>query len=169
MTSPTHAVLVLALGAAIMRGRYGGFVVGVGAVCAVMPDVDLLAPIFGGTRAFHRTLTHAIPFAGLLAVVAAGAGWRHRRRAGDVLRIGIWIGLATISHAMLDMLTTYPMGIALWSPLSPSRYGLPWQPIKSVSEEFVWVFLPSVTLFVLAWRCRSNWQTECDWELGTRN
>lgn len=152
MTSPTHAVMVLAVGAMVMRRRYGGSVVAVGAVCAVVPDLDLLAPIFGGTRAFHRTLTHAIPFAGLLAGCAAGAGWRHRRRAGDALSIGIWIGVATISHAVLDMLTTYPMGIALWSPLSASRYGLPWQPIKSVSEEFVWVFLPSVTLFLLAWR-----------------
>jgi inner membrane protein len=154
MTSPTHAVMVLALGAATMRRRYGGPVVAVGAVCAVIPDLDLLAPIFGGTRAFHRTLTHGIPFAGLLAVVAAGAGWRYRRRASDGLSIGIWIGLATISHAILDMLTTYPMGVALLSPLAAARYVLPWQPIESVSQEFVWVFLPSVTLLLLAWRRR---------------
>ena len=156
MTSATHAVMVLALGAPIMGRRYGGFVVGVGAVCAVMPDLDLLAPIFGGTRAFHRTLTHGVPFAGLAAVFAAAAAWRYRRRASDALSIGLWIGLATISHAILDMLTTYPMGIALWSPVSASRYGLPWQPIKSVSQEFVWVFLPSVTLLLLAWRRRAS-------------
>ena len=154
MTSPTHAVVALALGAAIMPRRCGAFVVVVGALCAVIPDLDLFAPMLGGTRAFHRTLTHAIPFAGLLAVVATGASWRYRRRASDAFNIGIWIGLATISHAVLDMLTTYPTGIALWSPLSASRYDLPWRPIKSVSEEFVWVFLPSLTLFLLAWRRR---------------
>jgi inner membrane protein len=140
MTAPTHAVVVLALGAAIVPRRCGKFVLVLGGLCGVLPDLDLFAPILGGTRAFHRTLTHSIPFASLLAVVAAGASSLCRRRSLDPVCIGIWVGVTTLSHALLDMLTTYQTGVALWSPLSARRYDLPWRPITSVWKEFVWVF-----------------------------
>jgi inner membrane protein len=150
MTAPTHAVVALAVGAAILPRRCGKFMLVLGGLCAVLPDLDLFAPVLGGTRAFHRTLTHSIPFASLLGVVAAGASSLYRGRSRDPALIGVWVGVTTLSHALLDMLTTYQTGLALWSPMSAHRYDLAWRPISSVWNEFVWVFLPCLALLLLA-------------------
>jgi membrane-bound metal-dependent hydrolase YbcI (DUF457 family) len=36
--------------------------------------------------------------------------------------LGVYAVLATFSHAIADMMTTYPIGVALISPFSDARY-----------------------------------------------
>jgi membrane-bound metal-dependent hydrolase YbcI (DUF457 family) len=73
MTSPTHALVGLAIGSFVVQREHAREYLLVGALCAVVPDLDLLAPYLGGDRDFHRRFTHSIFFAGLLGI-ACGAG-----------------------------------------------------------------------------------------------
>ena len=148
MTSLTHAALAVAVGSAVLPRRCAPSWLVLGACCAVLPDLDLLAPVFGGSREFHRTFTHSVVFAILMGTVGAAGSWMmgYWWRA---LGLGLWIVVTTASHAIADMLTSYPVGVALWSPFSPRRYHLAGQPIETVTQEFLWVGLPCLVLLVL--------------------
>ena len=112
------------------RGR----LIALGAVCAVLPDADVVAfymdvPYRGMLG--HRGLSHSIPFAAALAVVLT---WLVRRRSwGDgqlgAVRLGTFLFLATASHGVLDALTDGGLGVAFWAPLSDARAFFPWRPI----------------------------------------
>ena len=73
--------------------------------------------------------------------------------------------LATVSHPLLDMLTSGGLGCALFAPFNNERLFFPWQPIKVspiglgffsarglavLASEAVWVVLPSVILLLAA-------------------
>jgi inner membrane protein len=138
------------------------------AVCAVAPDLDLagwplgISPL---TLLGHRGLSHSIPFACLLGIIAALAlrppvTWRERTAAAVVLM------LATATHGVIDALTTYaPTGPAFWAPFSNERYRFSWMPLTGLGglhtdfgREALYVCLPA--LFVIAviewWRRRAG-------------
>lgn len=95
------------------------------AVCAALPDIDLLY------MPTHRTATHSVPVAIVLTILAVGVtGWVKpirdwcRRFFGiesGMLTVGLACGLAWSSHILLDWLgadANPPYGVqALW-PLS---------------------------------------------------
>jgi inner membrane protein len=124
-----------------------------GAVCAVLPDIDLIATVFwSGGHGVHRTITHSIPFAvfvaGLVAVCI-----KPLIPEGYTTRLAIHLALATASHGVLDALTTYEMGVAFFSPFSSERYVMP---IDGRSAEFWFVFVPLVLITGLALRIRGK-------------
>jgi inner membrane protein len=133
--SPTHAMLALAMGSAIAPRRALYSVLIAGAACAVLPDVDLLLPVFGaGGREWHRTITHSLFFAvavGLAAWAIASRLSSHR----NALRVPLYLAFATASHGLLDAMTTYPIGVAFYCPVSWKRYAGPWQPIDGIAVE----------------------------------
>jgi membrane-bound metal-dependent hydrolase YbcI (DUF457 family) len=120
----------------------------VAALCAVVPDLDLLAPYLGGDRDFHRSLTHSLLFAMCLGIACATATALPRQYHGGALRMGATAALGTLSHAITDMMTTYPLGVALMSPISASRYVLPWRPIHTLGGEILCVSLPAAMILV---------------------
>jgi membrane-bound metal-dependent hydrolase YbcI (DUF457 family) len=125
-----------------------------GALCAVVPDVDLLAPYVGGDGDAHRRFTHSFLFCGLLGI-ASGAAWAILRRSpGEYISLGAIAGLSALSHALLDMLTTYRLGPAVLSPFSASRYVSPWQPIDGLTAEAFWVALPAMVVLFSVLRLR---------------
>ena len=128
----THAVAAAALGTLMVPGR--GRLIALGAVCAVLPDVDVVAFLLDvPPRGMlgHRGLTHSIPFAAALAVALA---WLVRCLGpgnGQVgaVRLGAFLLLATASHGLLDALTDGGLGVAFWAPLSDARSFFPWRPL----------------------------------------
>ena len=81
MTAVTHAAVGLAIGTAIVPHRAARLQWLIGACCAMIPDVDLLAPYLGGDRDLHRRFTHSIPFAVIVGVLWTAGYQLARRRA----------------------------------------------------------------------------------------
>jgi len=118
------------------------------AVCAALaalPDADLLY------QPIHRTVTHSLPSAVLVTIIAAAVtGWVTRRKAGvsgnpgwdaastrAAVGIGLMCGAAWGSHILLDWLgsdSNAPRGIqALW-PLSDRWYISGWDVFSRVER-----------------------------------
>ncbi len=139
-------------------------VVGVAALCAVLPDIDVLGFAMGiqyGDLLGHRGLTHSLLFAvgvGILATRLVYADLQPLTRAWW-LSVGFFF-IATASHGVLDAMTDGGLGVAFLSPIDPARYFLPWRPlrvppigvelffsrwgIQVMASELLWIWLPGV-------------------------
>lgn len=139
-------------------------------VCAVAPDVDVLANRFGfdyTTMLGHRGLTHSLFFALALSGLVVLLFFR-KRVEGMISRLAL-LGLffaATASHSVLDAMVDGTLGVAFFAPFSPTRFFLPWRPIVSspiglaffssagtttIVNEFVWVWIPSLIVILAPW------------------
>lgn len=157
----THAVVPLAAGLALGRKALPPRLVAAGMLAAIAPDFDTVAFRLGIAYADpfgHRGATHSIAFALALGALAAiAAPW---------LRCGRWRAFAflaacTLSHPLLDALTSGGLGVALLWPFSHERVFAPWRPI-AVSpigagffsargltvlwSELKWVWLPCAVI-----------------------
>jgi inner membrane protein len=72
------------------------------------------------------------------------------------LKAGLWIGLATASHSVLDAMTDGGLGVAWFWPWSQQRYFLPFHPIE-VSPIGLSRFLSARGLEVLISEARWVW------------
>ena len=149
------------------------------ALCAVLPDVDVIGFSFGiayEDMFGHRGFTHSLFFA---AVVGVFATWHllhrpvsdlHRpvsdlhqpesdsHRPASTLRpwtLFIWFTAVTASHGVLDAFTDGGRGIAFFAPFSNHRFFFPWRPIE-VSPIGVGFFSPRA-LRVLASEAQWIW------------
>ena len=128
----SHAIAGLAIATVIRSRSFFGHLALVGALCAAVPDLDVVTVRFGvpwGHVLGHRGITHSLTFAAALAAVLAvtlfrGPAWSGRRG-------GLWLVLflATASHGVLDAMTTGGPGVAFFAPFDDTRYFLPWRPI----------------------------------------
>ena len=158
------------------------------AVCAILPDVDVIAFSFGipyGDMFGHRGFTHSLFFAVVVGVVAT---WHllHRPEADRPastsdrplstsrrLALFLWFTAVTGSHGLLDALTNGGRGIAFLAPFSDHRYFFPWRPIqvspigvgffssrglRVLASEAGWIWAPSAIIAVSA-RLFRNGQT----------
>jgi inner membrane protein len=168
----SHAVAGLGIAACFCGPEVPKSLWALGAVCAALPDVDVLGFRFGvpyGSLWGHRGFTHSIVFAAALAGLIAGLiglGFRHGVPGLPPWRLWLFLFLATISHGLLDMLTDGGLGVALLAPFDNRRFFFPFQPIEVASfgvawlftrrgavvlaSEFRWVWLPSAVLAALA-------------------
>ena len=87
-TVMSHAIAALALGPAFRRAGWPARVWWAAAICAAVPDADVLGVFAGvplGSLLGHRGLTHSLAFAAALAAIvtpllgapARGAGYGH--------------------------------------------------------------------------------------------
>ncbi|MDX1648275.1 MAG: metal-dependent hydrolase [Myxococcota bacterium] len=121
-------------GAAAPRGC-AGRVAAAAALCAALPDADVLAFALGIPYAHplgHRGISHGLPFAAALGLAAAplvtpDATWRAGRR----LAAAAILVLATASHGLLDMATDAGRGVGLLIPFDARRFFWPWRPIPT--------------------------------------
>lgn len=146
-------------------------------VCAMVPDIDVLAFSFGipyDDMFGHRGITHSITFAVVIGLVAA---WRipnpgrgpHRARLRDGVQsripVAIWLTAVTMSHGVLDAMTNGGRGIAFFAPFTNDRYFFPWRPIEVspigagffsprglsvLANEAVWIWVPSAIIALSA-------------------
>lgn len=169
----SHAVAALGIGACFYRPGTPKRVWVTGALCSVIPDLDVIGFRFGiryGDFWGHRGFTHSLVFAALLATAALAAGfWK---KAASLSRFSLWtyFFLATASHGFLDAMTDGGLGVALFSPFNNNRYFLPWTPIRVspigigrffserglavIQSELLWIWLPSAILVISLWIMR---------------
>jgi inner membrane protein len=169
----SHAVAALAIGACFYRPGTPKRVWITGALCSVIPDLDVIGFHFGiryGDFWGHRGFTHSLFFAALLASLVLLIAFR--RGVPGLGRFVLWIYffLATASHGLLDAMTDGGLGVAFFSPFNTTRYFLPWRPIRVspigisrffshrgldvVQSELLWIWLPAAVLVFSAWLIR---------------
>jgi inner membrane protein len=169
----SHAVAALALGTACFGRQAPARVCTLGAVCAVLPDVDVIGFKFGvhyGDLLGHRGLTHSLAFAAALAGLVLPLA---RERDGpSAARLWTFLFLAAASHGVLDAFTNGGLGVAFFSPFNPTRYFFPFRPIAVspisigrffsgrgldvLRSELVWVWGSSAMVAALALALRNG-------------
>lgn len=134
-----------------------------GILLTVLPDLDVLgfrygipyADIFG-----HRGISHSIPFAFIVSLLCAAAMYRACRCT--LFRLWLYFFLCTVSHGLLDAMTSGGLGIAFFSPFDETRYFFSFRPVKVstlslslffngqglpvIISELQWVWLPAVSV-----------------------
>lgn len=169
----SHPAIPLAIALGCGPQTISGRLLTAGVICAVLPDLDVLAFRFGisyGHDFGHRGFSHSLLFALLMGVV--GLMLCRSLKAAPLTAFG-FLFLSTASHGLLDALTTGGMGVAFFWPFDTTRYFLPW-PVIPVSPigvarfisyrglsilraEIVWVWLPSLMLALLLYGLRGVW------------
>ena len=173
----SHAIAAVAVGGVAVGGPSRLVIWGLGAICAVVPDRDVVSFHFGLPYAHmlgHRGLSHSLLFAAGLASIMTVLVRRTRMASPSGLRLWAFFFLTTASHGVLDAMTHGGLGVAFFAPFSDARYFFPWRPIVvspiSVHEffgprglrvmwsELRWVWVPSAIGFLvgLALRQRSG-------------
>lgn len=168
-TVMTHAVVPLLLGAAAGRRAISPRLLAAGAIAAMLPDADVLAFKFGVTYADafgHRGATHSLALALALAALAACVSSLLRTSPA---RAFVFVGLAALSHPLLDALTDGGLGVALAWPFSAERFFFTWRPIEVspigarffsargldvLASEACWVWLPCILAALAIWLSR---------------
>lgn len=128
----THAVVGYALAAAFTDADPR-----VGAVLALVPDLDFVIPPVAGVPFVHRSVTHTPAFA-LVVVAAVAARYRRETAVAAALAIG--------SHLAIDSLS--PAGIRWLFPLEAASPSPGLSVHGPVVTGVLWLF----ALGLLAWR-----------------
>lgn len=123
-------------------------------VSSILPDIDVLAFHSGipyDAPLGHRGFTHSILFAMIWAVVLMLIFGRAHKKLFFLV-----IFLSTVSHGILDAMTTGGRGVGFFIPFENERYFLPFKVIKvsplNISDffsEWVWQVILSEFKFVV--------------------
>jgi inner membrane protein len=95
---------------------------------AILPDLDILAFKFGISYSHplgHRGFTHSILFSVLWSVLLSYLFGKNRK-----LIFAIVLFLSTVSHGILDAMTSGGKGIGFFIPFDNSRYFFSFRGIK---------------------------------------
>jgi inner membrane protein len=145
--------------------------VALGAVLAVVPDLDVVGLAFGwglDHHLGHRGLSHSLLVAALLAALAT---MTMPARAGESRwRVWLVLALAMASHGLLDALTNGGRGVAFLAPFVETRWHFPVRPIEVspigvwsfvsrrglevLANEVVWLWAPSLAALAATWALR---------------
>jgi inner membrane protein len=166
----THLAVPIAATVALGWRRIPPSALLAGMAAAVAPDFDGVAfklGIASGSIMGHRGFTHTLLFALLLGLAgyALARRWHMPRWAGYA-----GIGLCTLSHPLLDMMTNGGAGIALFWPLDTTHHFFSWRPIQVspisikrllsprgvavLHSELLIVWTPLMAAAMLAWASR---------------
>ncbi|MEM9545953.1 MAG: metal-dependent hydrolase [Bacteroidota bacterium] len=162
-----HAILAGAVGTSLKKELRQPKVFILGIICSIIPDADVLAFRFGiPYEGFwgHRGFTHSIVFGLLFGVlVMLFFHWKSTLKHKSLL--AMYYSFCTVSHGILDGMTTGGMGIAYFSPFDTARYFLPFQVIQVsplgasrffsrwgmevIKSEAFWIGIPALIFAVL--------------------
>jgi inner membrane protein len=160
----THPAVPLA--AALLGGRkISGRLLVAGIIGSILPDADVIGFRLGipyGHLLGHRGFSHSIAFALLLGLIAM---FMARRLGSGRMAAFLFVFIATVSHALLDALTSGGLGVALLAPFSNERFFFSWRPImvsplsldrfmagrglQVLRSELLWVWLPAIIIVIL--------------------
>jgi len=111
------------------RSKLDNNIIIAGIGLSILPDIDTVGFLFGVPyESFlgHRGFTHSIFFA---IIVSLGVAILFRSDTRFIDDLFIYFFLCTVSHSLLDAMTTGGMGIALFSPFEQTRYFFNFRPI----------------------------------------
>lgn len=159
----SHAIVGLSLGSAFYRRGTMNRVWAAGAVCSMLPDIDVIGFRFGvhyGDFWGHRGFTHSLFFAAATALAVGFVICRTRDCGIKRSLVVLYLFLATASHSLLDAMTNGGLGVAFFSPFENSRYFFPWRPnrvspigvgrffgvrgLAVLQSELLWIWLPAL-------------------------
>lgn len=161
-SSLSHAMVSVAAGSVAAPKPLLRHFIFLGAICAVLPDIDAVGRPFGlGDLEFlggHRGFTHSWSFAAMLGVLLALSTTRGREWDGHRIRFAVFIALVTASHGALDYLSRIGAqeGVQFLSPFSTHRFTQTWHPINGFFGELFVLFIPLVAFTVLVRRWRRS-------------
>jgi inner membrane protein len=129
MDSITQGLLGAAVAEAGFGKKFGNRAMLVGALCGILPDLDIVSGLFGpwASMIHHRGITHSVFFAAVSAPILGWLAWRATKRSGTH---ATWTHLAwwsVVTHPVLDLFTSY--GTQLLAPFSDKRFALDAIPI----------------------------------------
>jgi inner membrane protein len=169
-TLMTHVIPALALGLGLGGRIIPKRLLLAGMIASLIPDLDVIgfrlhipySHPFG-----HRGATHSIVFAFMLAFFALIFAKQFRCSRPLVFA---FIGLSTLSHPVLDMVTNGGLGVALEWPWSYERHFAPWQMVEVspiglknffshrglivLKSELLWVWLPAIFMMSILFSIR---------------
>lgn len=165
----THAIVGISASFAISKGMAPQRFFALSILCAMLPDLDVLAFRFGipyGNFWGHRGFFHSFSFSLLLGFCVAFVFFRKEGFISkSFLFYFLYFSVVTSTHGILDAFTNGGLGIALLSPFDNGRYFF-WATPISVSplsvkaffgdrgiailkNEIMWVWLPSIFVAVI--------------------
>lgn len=158
----SHALAALSIGTCFYRPGVPKRVWAIGAVCSVLPDLDVIGFRFGiryGDFWGHRGFTHSLFFAALIATTIVILGFRHGTQGLSPFKFWTYLFLAIASHGFLDAMTDGGLGVAFFAPFDNHRYFFSWRPIRVspigvgrffsdrglavLRSEFLWIWIPA--------------------------
>jgi inner membrane protein len=172
----SHAVFAVVLGKAGIKKSVTFRFWFLAAVCAIVPDADVITRSFGAERGSlfsHRGFTHSFVFALLFGSLIAFIAHRFLKTGISYAKLFLFFALATFSHPFLDMLTDGGSGVALFAPFSNERFFLPYRPIEVspiglgffsgrgiivILSEIVWVWIPAFAVLLITTFVRRNFR-----------
>ena len=163
----THALIPLTTALGLGRQVISRRLMYAGMFASVLPDFDTIGLKFGvvyGSQWGHRGFSHSITMALLIGLLCAI--FLHHQLHTTRLKAFVFVSLSMLSHALLDMLTSGGMGVAILWPLDNVRYFFDYRPIlvspiggrfftarglKTMISEFYIVWLPALVWMVALW------------------
>lgn len=164
----SHAVVALTAGKMIPHKGITTPVLVAGMILSMLPDADVIAFGMGipyESQFGHRGITHSILFAVGISVIITLLF--HRKQHYDFksfLSINLFLFVSTVSHGILDAMTTGGLGVGFFIPFSDQRYFLPFRPIlvspiglenflsswgmAVIKSEIKYIWIPCAILFV---------------------
>lgn len=109
-------------------GRSNKMLFGLAVLSAIIPDADVIGFQYGisyHSMWGHRGITHSILFAVLWALLLSYTFGKQQK-----LRFFLVLFSATVSHTLLDAMTSGGLGVALWAPFDNTRIFFPFRPIR---------------------------------------
>ena len=174
----SHAIVALAMGKAFQRKELSWRELVLGALCSIVPDLDIVGLYFGleyGDLWGHRGLTHSVVFATLLAGSLV-AVWYRGKPVAAMMGLFVYFFLCTASHGVLDAMTNGGLGVAFFSPFDTTRYFFPVRPVlvspigvseffstygvQVLASEALWIWLPSGVAFLVVRAIQRLWLTK---------
>lgn len=139
-------------------------------ISTMLPDLDVLGFKFGISYSHplgHRGFTHSILFALLWAIILMYTFGKINKRNWFLV-----IFLATLSHGILDAMTSGGEGVGFFIPFNNTRYFFPFREIivsplgverffsewgvQVILSEFKYIFIPCFIIFGIRFLIRPN-------------
>jgi inner membrane protein len=158
----THAIIPIAAGLALGRGRISVPIIATGAALSMLPDADVIGFKLGiayADQLGHRGASHAL----LVAAAVAGLVTAFFRPPNWKL-VYAFLFVSMASHGILDAFTSGGLGPALFWPFDDARYFAPVTPIRVspigmgffsargvvvILSELLWVWLPAAITAIM--------------------
>lgn len=128
-----HSLAAIRLGKLLPKSATSFKFWSLGILCSIAPDADAIGFLNNvpyGAFWGHRGFTHSLVFALFLAIIVTLVFHSKDTNKNRLLLFITYYFLCTASHALLDMMTSGGLGVAIFSPFDNTRYFLPWRPIK---------------------------------------
>jgi len=160
-----HALAAFTLGKVYPKSMTSWKFIGLGIVCSILPDADVITFSFGipyDHMFGHRGFFHSFLFAGLLGFFITILFYPKELIRWKGFGLIPYFTLCAASHSLLDAMTSGGLGIAFFSPWDNTRFFFPCRPIKVspigvenffsswgwnvIKSELIWIGVPSFVI-----------------------